>query len=811
MNRFLYWPCALALLLLTITLFSCAPNVDEPAQPATTGESETSAGETTNGSPAESPTSAAGILKQMMAVYRAAQGYSDDAIVRLRYKQQGEEYRDEWKSSVKFARPNKLAIEAFQASIRCDGKEWRAIITDEASNNVDNQVLVRPAPATLTSKDLAADPLLYEIITSQLQRQPIQVELLLESAGLAAALDGGVSCRLLESDKIGGRDCHRIEVPTPGGPFVFWVDQQDYLLRKLVYPVESLLPGLVLDGTVSEVELSAELIGAKFEKPSDSLFTLAMPAGAKPMKSFVIPPRPLPTPLFGRVVEDFYFTSAAEKRIARDDLAEKIVVLGWFHDNPACEATMQELSRAKSKLAENTKVEFLAVATDPATTPTSVLSSRLEQWRVDLPLVRDTEAFGKTVFGILLQPTIVVLDGNHRIQIFQTGGNPQLADQLVEIVGRLGGGEDIAAGIVEQDRAQREQYEKLVAAGGPEAGQVIELPEAVIRPASSPSKMKLTKVFETSEIARPGNLYVIEEEGRPAKLLAIEGWRTVVELDLAGKVLGRHELTIPAEAAATMLRTFRDSAGKWWYLAGSPLGPECYLFDDNWQLVLTWPSAERPAQLCDLLLADLDGKEAPEIVAAHVGLAGLEAVTSTGETKWRCKEFPNVLSVCMTPEDEFGAQRLLVTGESGSVLSVNKYGNFEPSVPVGSWTLVRLLSAKFPAARQATFCGLASDREGRPVAVGINGKLEEQWNYPLPPGAHQRPIEAITSGKLLGSKQGEWLFASPDGSVHLVSEDGEVTDQFATGGVITGIAATIGPDRLLFIAGEKTLTGWKVE
>ena len=44
-----------------------------------------------------------------------------------------------------------------------------------------------------------------------------------------------------------------------------------------------------------------------------------------------------------------------------------------------------------------------------------------------------------------------------------------------------------------------------------------------------------------------------------------------------------------------------------------------------------------------------------------------------------------------------------------------------------------------------------------------------------------------------------------------MSEDGEVTDQFATGGVITGIAATIGPDRLLFIAGEKTLTGWKVE
>lgn len=799
-------------MLLIVSISSCAPNVDEPADEKS-GGAAASADDKSSTSDAieESPTTAAGILKRMMAEYRRAKSYSDQAVVRLRYKQQGEEFREEWKSSVKFTRPNKLSIEAFQASVRCDGKEWRAIITDEASGNVDGQVLVRPAPASITSTDIATDPLLYDIITSQLQRQPIQLELLLESAGLAAALDGKVACQKLTDEKLAGSMCFRIEVPSPGGSFVFWVDQQTFLLRKLIYPAESLLPGLVLDSTVSDVELSAELIGAKFEPVADSLFTLQLPAGAKPMKSFVIPPRPLPSPLFGRMVEDFYFTMASGAKISRDDLAGKIVVLGWFHDHPACEATMQQLSFAKEQLADNPKVEVIAVATDPSTVSTETLTSRLALWNAKLPLARDTEAFGKSAFGILLQPTIVVLDGEHRVQIFQTGGNPQLADQLVEIADRLAKGEDIAANIIAQERKQRETYDKLVASGGPEPGQVIELPEAVIRPASSPAKLSISKAWEVIDIARPGNLYVIEEAGKPTRILAIEGWRTVVELDATGKIVSRHELTIPAEAAVTMLRTTVDSQGRRWYLAGSPLGPECYLLDENWQLKLSWPALDRTAQLCDLLLVDLDGKEAPEIIAAHVGQGGLEAVDATGATKWRCREYPNVLSVCETPIDEFGTARFLITGEGGGLLTVNKFGNFEPSVNIGSWTLLRVLTAKFAKAKQATFCGLASDPDGRPVAVGISEKLAEQWNYPLPLGAHQRPIEAITSSKLLAGKQGEWLFACPDGSVHLVSEDGELTDNFATGSVITGLAGTTTSDRLIIVASEKTITAWKVE
>ena len=79
------------------------------------------------------------------------------------------------------------------------------------------------------------------------------------------------------------------------------------------------------------------------------------------------------------------------------------------------------------------------------------MQQRLVDWKAELPIVRDLEAFGDKSFHIEVQPTIVVLDKQGRVQIFQAGGNPQLAEQLVAIVERLqkgrrsGGGDSGAA------------------------------------------------------------------------------------------------------------------------------------------------------------------------------------------------------------------------------------------------------------------------------------------------------------------------------------------------------------------------------
>src|SRR5262249_38277087 len=154
--------------------------------------------------------------------------------------------------------PDKLSIKAFQATVKSDGRELKARIEDSASNNVDNQFVVRSAPKPLQLKDLAGDELLYETISSRLRRQPVQHELLLDASRLVAAFDADVACQRLTDQEHNGRRCFRIEVPSSGGAFVFWVDQEDFLLRRLDYPAAALVPDLANDSSVTQLELFAD-------------------------------------------------------------------------------------------------------------------------------------------------------------------------------------------------------------------------------------------------------------------------------------------------------------------------------------------------------------------------------------------------------------------------------------------------------------------------------------------------------------------------------------------------------------------------
>src|SRR3954466_5779851 len=99
--------------------------------------------------------SASEVLKRLLATYRQAKTYRDNAVVRLAFRQNGQPVSQEQPFAVAYERPDKLSITAFQATVKCDGRELKARIEDAASNNVDNQIVVRPAPKPLKLKDLA--------------------------------------------------------------------------------------------------------------------------------------------------------------------------------------------------------------------------------------------------------------------------------------------------------------------------------------------------------------------------------------------------------------------------------------------------------------------------------------------------------------------------------------------------------------------------------------------------------------------------------------------------------------------------------
>jgi hypothetical protein len=770
------------------------------------------------------PKSAGEILKRLLETYRAAKTYQDQGIVKLEFSQAGTRSGDQWPCAVAFARPNKLSLVAFQATVKSDGRELIAKIDDPPTNHFDGQVLVRPASKELKLTDLAADERLYDIIASQLRRQPIQLELLLESGGLAAAFGADVACKQLADGQADNRDCYRVEVPSPGGSFIFWVDRANFLLRRLDYPVAALLPELANDSNVADLRLSAELTGATIDGPiPDAQFAMSVPTDAKRMKSLVVPPWPLPSQLFGKDPGEFHFTTLAGAKIDASDLTGRIAVLVWYHSDPACEATLQQVSAAAARLKEDDPVQLFAVATDPTTVGNDELKATLAQWKVELPIVRDLEAFGKSAFKIESHPTLVVLDEKGRVQIFQVGGNPQLGEQLGQIVERLKNGGDLAAEILGGHEREQQEYEELVARGGPEPGQILELPEAVIRQKSEPKQITIRELWTCRELKSPGNFVLLEEPGKASRVLVVEGLRTVTELGLDGKVIARHTLDLPPQAGITYIRTGVDNDGRRIFAAAAPLSPQMHLFDADWKLTRTLPPDDQsPLALVDVALAGAsapdakndeakDGDKVLKVLTANVGDIGLVAFDLEGKTVWRNAKFPNVFSIATTPPSDLAPPALLLTGESGAILRVNRFGLDEAPVKVGPWSIARLLTARFADAAQAPLLGLAADPEGKPVAVGINAQLKEAWNYPLPAGAHQRPIEPVASGNLLAGHAGEWWLAGPDGSIHVVTEDGAIFDHFNYGAALTGLAAVkIDGNAMLLVATDDGVSAFAV-
>ena len=70
----------------------------------------------------------------------------------------------------------------------------------------------------------------------------------------------------------------------------------------------------------------------------------------------------------------------------------------------------------------------------------------------------------------------------------------------------------------------------------------------------------------------------------------------------------------------------------------------------------------------------------------------------------------------------------------------------------------------------------------------------------------------ITSVQLFREEEWYWILAGPDGSVHIVSDDGQFHDHFQVGAELRGVTAgrIEGTDWLL-IATDTTVSGYVLE
>lgn len=400
------------------------------------------------------------VLRQMIAAYQAAKTYRDQAVVRLKYRQQGQWFEDDGKLSVSFARPNKLQLRAYQLTLVSDGSHLCAVIADPDSNDLDGQIVIRRAPERFELDTIYQDQIMLDVMSGGMGGPPVTLELLLSDAPLRELLATSRSVTLDEPETVRGRACDRVAVQLDDGALVFWVDRQSRVLHRLQYPADRLTREMAAGGC-ADVSLTAEFLQVGIDEAlPDADFAFAAPETAKQVSRFVLPPQPLASPMLGQLPADFHFAGLYNEQVTRDSLLGHVAALLWFNDHPASETAVRELERIRQTMATDEAVLFRAVCTEPSTMSHAQVQALVRQWGVDIPVVRDLEAFGRDIFQIPYAPTLVVMDARGVVQIVEVGANPNLATELPSRLRLLAAGEDLATAQLTQFHQQQLLYQQ---------------------------------------------------------------------------------------------------------------------------------------------------------------------------------------------------------------------------------------------------------------------------------------------------------------------------------------------------------------
>jgi hypothetical protein len=172
----------------------------------------------------------------------------------------------------------------------------------------------------------------------------------------------------------------------------------------------------------------------------------------------------------------------------------------------------------------------------------------------------------------------------------------------------------------------------------------------------------------------------------------------------------------------------------------------------------------------------------------------------------------NVLSLAVSLPGQKTRPRLLAASDQGSILPINQSGSHDPPVEVAGRAVLYVLAAGVSGPRPTSYCGLAYDAAGRLTALGLDSTLREVWSYGLPAGAAKRPIPLVASAPPAEGHRGQWWMTAPDGSIHVVSDDGRFSDHFSLGQHPNGLAVTrVGRRRVLLVSTENGVTAYGVE
>jgi len=752
------------------------------------------------------------VLQSMVAAYKQARSYADGGQIALQ-GQIGEQKLDS-KSEflVAMVRPNKILLRSHQGILVSDGKQLSAYIKE-----LPNQVMQREAPAALTMGSLCVDAILTNALTDAPPQTsalfPTPLILLLAKDPLKTLLYRVEKLELLPSEKLGDSLCYRVQATRFDGNTVYWVDQGNYVLRRVEYPTEALKQAIA-GGPVHALSLVADHVAAQLDMDVDpKAFQFEVPPGARVGKSFSNPD----LERVGKPVADFEFVDLQGQSITPKSLAGKIAVVDfWATFCMPCRELLPEIQEIFQQYKGHDKVVFLAVSIDDSSVANKKLQETFNQWNVDLPIARDSTN-SRQQLGIVAVPTSMILGPDGTVHHFQTGGQPGTASMLAAKIRSLLNGEDVAAVTLKQYEQFSKQYMKLVEQWN-ELDLFVAPPGAQlaspVAPPSEPATLKRTRLW-SCPLQVPGNILVFRDGAEQSRILVLEAGNKVVELGPDGRLVARTPLKLPPQTVLAALRTGTTPEGRRVFVGFNATLPQLYVLDEKLELSLTFPKDEDMprSEVADVELASLRPGGPLAILVGYWGLAGVQAVSLDGRRLWANKSLIEVSRIAVLEPDSQGGRRLLCTNiDRGTLVLLDADGQRLGEIEVPNRKIAWILGADLTNDNIPELCALAPEPDGNVVAVGLTPEGKELWSHPLPRGAHQTAVDRAVAGNVLGSGPAQWIFPGPDGSLHILTHDGKLLDHFTYGDRLTGLAiTTIKGKPVLLVATTQAVEAWQIE
>lgn len=782
-------------------LIGCTGN----SEPEVKSKSETAAAQ-------QGPDSAE-IIRQTIRTYREAQSYQDEATFQISYQLLGKHLEEPHPWSLSFSRGQGLKADIFETRIRADDERLACFVFDFASGNLDDQWQVHDRTPALPLNPLFQDGICRHYLTGHADVPikanntlaadiffPPTLALLTQQVDLKWMANG--ESQRLADENVQGFACFQLKLKYRDLNWLVFVDQENYLIRKIIYPNQLLDSQLENNPDVRHLEVVATFNKAKINPDfPTSDFDLEVPVDAKTVRNFVPVPEAFPSSYLGEKIKPIGLRDLQDQPSDPSQWLGKVTLLCWTNQALHEQKLVETLRQVKETLPEQ-EFQIRRVEIVEGTLPgNQAVANHLRQLEETegVPVFADYAFSAGRALGLHHYPMLAVINDQGVLQYVQSLEDDTIRpEMLTNILRRVHSGDDIAGEMRQEYAAFLDLYrERLAAARVGDASKTTQLASTQSRP----THLSVSQKWSNSDFQQPGNLRRQNEE-----FTLLDGWRTVIQLDSMGREKSRKELDLDPQESISIVRM--GDKQKQMSVVYSVMGRTVRVLDQNLTPIKIVEVNNDQQHIRDANLFDFDNDGTDELLVSFTGPRGTEIIDTTEDSQSR--RISNQSFRSATVLQRADNQRTLVFCDANANLRFIDSGNNQAkTISCDLVATTRVVAESIPG--EILLCAIGTDAQGQWLAVGLNQDLQQVWSVPIGNQRFETQIDPVTFAYDGAQGKGFWVIASAEQSLKLISTDGKLVDDWRIGEELRGVELTTSPNGFLLIfSTDQDVQAWNI-